>query len=254
MKGRDNNAGKPPRGDAPKSQGKPASEVSLESIVREVLLGKMGAWPALVSAINPHIIAITRSHPSMRGRKLANLEDDVAEVATSSLERLARDDFKNLRRFIAQRDEASGQASEGTATGSFESWLYGTVDFTIRDHLRKRFGRAPRSDDTGQRRPSRRDLGTLAQRLDQEPLDRAFVSTLGATKRITVAEIFEYATTHFDAIEAQALRLFYLEDKSAAEIAQELGLPDERAADKMIRKLNARLRYRFAADAEPGGA
>jgi DNA-directed RNA polymerase specialized sigma24 family protein len=215
----------------------------LVGLVREVLLGQTGAWPLLVGTITPQIVAIVRSHPSMREKKLAGLEDDVSEVTTSSLERLARDDFKNLQRFIARHATADRESAP-----SFASWLYGNVDFAIRDHLRKRFGRAPRADDTGQRRPSRRDLGTLAGRLDEEPLDRAFVSTLGATKRITVAAIFEYAAKHFEPADAEALRLFYLEDKSSAEIAQLLGLPDERAADKLIRKLNARLRYHFAAD------
>lgn len=221
------------------------ADEALEPLVGDVLAAKDGAWHALVSAITPHIWAIARSHPGMRGRRLASEDDDVAEVTTQSLERLARDDFKNLRRFVAQREAA------GTDGPSFASWLYGAVDFSIREHLRKRFGRASRSESPERHRPSRRDLGTLAERLDDEPLDRAFVSTLGATKRVTVAEIFAYASAHFEPSEAEAMRLFYLEDKSPAEIAAALALPDERAADKLIRKLNARLRYRFADEADP---
>ncbi len=240
--GRDAGKGGPPR---------PARvpEPELEPLVRAMVGGEREAWSALANAITPRIVAITRAHPSMRGRKLAGREDDVAEVTTSALERITRDDHKNLRRFLEQRDAASGE--EGT---SFDAWLYGMVDFTIRDHLRKRYGRAPRAEERGKGRPSRRDLNTLAGRLDEEPLDRAFVSTLGATKRVAVAEIFAYVNANFAPLEARALQLFYLEDKSAAEIAELLGLADERTADKLIRKLNARLRYRFAeAEEEPSG-
>lgn len=217
----------------------------LEPLVERVLSGQADAWQALVQAITPQIAAITRAHPSMRARKLASSEDDVAEVTTSALERLARDAFKNLRRFVAQKSASDG-AQEAP---NFDAWLYGAVDFTIRDHLRRRFGRAPREPGG---KPSRRELGSLAGRLSNEPLDHAFVTTLGASQRVAVAEIFAYATRHFEPHEARAFTLFYLEDKSTAEIAALLGLSDERAADKLIRKLNARLRYRFASEGSPG--
>jgi DNA-directed RNA polymerase specialized sigma24 family protein len=250
MSAGDNQDGEPPRAAERKSNrpSQPGSTTPLEPLVRALVRGEAGAWSALSSAITPHILAITRAHPSMRERKLASREDDVAEVITSALERIARDDFKNLRRYLQQRDE-SASAEQGA---SFEAWLYGTVDFTIRDHLRKRFGRAPRPEQRGSGVPSRRDLGSLAERLDDGPLDRSYVTTLGATKRVTVAEIFAYVTEHFDARETLAMQLFYLEEKSAAEIADALGLSDERAADKLIRKLNARLRYHFS-ELEPSG-
>lgn len=245
MSAGDNKGGR----DARRSRPARRDEPELEPLVRALLRGEPDGWDTLASAIAPRIVAIARTHPSMRERKLASREDDIADVTTSALERLRRDEHKNLRRFVEQRDAQQGGA-EGT---SFDGWLYGMVDFTIRDHLRKRFGRAPRAAQLATGRPSRRDLNTLAGRIDEEPLDPAFVSTLGATKRVTVAEIFAYVSSHFTPLEARALQLFYLEDKSAVEIAALLALADERAADKLIRKLNARLRYHFAdQQREPG--
>ena len=45
--------------------------------------------------------------------------------------------------------------------------------------------------------------------------------------------------------ELTAMRLYYAEERSFAEIAAALGLPDARDAERPVRRLNARLRYHF---------
>ena len=213
-----------------------------DALIRSVVEGNRDAEHTLIGELAPRIEAIARNHPELRRRGLSSLEDDVAEVRMAALERLLRDGHKNLSRYLHQR---SADASARPA--DFDSWLYGAVDFSVRDHLRKRFGRAPKTAPDSPKRPlpSRRDLGTLAGRFDDEQLDRSFIRTLGATQRLTATAIVDYMTAQFAHQEVEAMRMFYFEDRSFAEISQRLGLQGEREAEKLIRRLNARLRYRF---------
>jgi DNA-directed RNA polymerase specialized sigma24 family protein len=216
--------------------------VEVEDFVARAVAGEGGAFRELQALIQPTIAAIARSHPLLRKKGLAQLPDDVAEITTATLERFARSDFQNLRRFLERR----ASADEGRAT-SFDAWLYGAVDFVIREHVRKRFGRAPVVTGTPIRaQPSKRDLNTQAHRLDDVEPDRSFMRTIGMTAKLTVAEIFAHVERDFAADEARALRLYYAEDQDFEQIAEALGLADEKEAQRLIRKLNARLRYHFA--------
>jgi DNA-directed RNA polymerase specialized sigma24 family protein len=220
-----------------------ANMAELDELVRQTVAGEAGAWPALQAAVQPTIAAIARSHRSLRAKGLASLPDDVAEVTTATLERLARTDFQNLRRYC-ERADSSG--------GSFDTWLYGIVDFVIRDHLRQRYGRAPKAE-LERPQPSKRDLQSQAGRLDGDGLDRLLLSQVGMTMQLTVTQIFDYIERHFAPDETRALRMYFREDASLGEIAHALGLPDAKAADKLIRRCNARLRYRFLAGDQPDG-
>jgi hypothetical protein len=208
-------------------------------LVRGTLAGEPSAWPALQAALLPTVQAIARGHRSMRAKGLAMQPDDVAEVVASTFERLARDDFQNLRRFLERSEQSEG-------ADSFDSWLYGAVDFVVREHLRRRFGRAPRRDATPQRpQPSKRDLQSHAGRLEDGELDRMLLSQVGMTTRLTAAQIFAHIERDFAPAEAQALRMYFQQDASFDEVAQALSLADAREAERLIRRLNARLRYRF---------
>jgi predicted DNA-binding protein YlxM (UPF0122 family) len=70
------------------------------------------------------------------------------------------------------------------------------------------------------------------------------------TTRMTAAQIFAYIDDSFAPDEARALRLYYQDDLGFGEIARELGLDDEDSAARLVRRLNARLRYHFASEAE----
>lgn len=224
-----------------------------DALIRAVVAGDAQSWQELVTVLAPSMESIARSHPAMRKRGLALHGDDIAEVVTTTLERLARDGHRNLSRYLAQRD-----APESGRAQSFDSWLYGAVDFVIRDHLRKRYGRAPKPStpdacEECQPRASRRDLGTNASPLDEERLARSCARALGVTSQLSLAGIFAFVESEFDAAEIQAMRLYYQAERSFAEIASALDLPDARDAERLIRRLNARLRHRFAApDREEG--
>lgn len=211
--------------------------LDVDQLVGETIAGVPGAWQALQAAVQPTIVAIARRHATLRRKGLANLPDDVAEVCTATLERLAQHTFRNLREYVARRELGR--------TESFDSWLYGAVDFVIRDHLRARFGRAPQEDAKDVPRPSKRDLQTGADRLDAV-MDRAYLSTLSLASKATVAQILEHVAQSFTVAEAAALRMYYLEGKSFAELAEALALESPSAAEQLIRRVVARLRYRFA--------
>jgi DNA-directed RNA polymerase specialized sigma24 family protein len=222
----------------------------LRQLVQRTIAGDGLAWRELQAEIGPTIGAIACRHPGMRQRGLSALPDDIAEITTASLERLARSDFQNLKRYIERKP------AEASQPNSFDGWLYGAVEYVIRDHLRRRYGRAPRieSGEALQVQPSRRDLQSHAGRLADGGIERSFLVTVGMTAKLTAAQIFAHIERDFAADEARAMRLYYAQDCSFEEIAQELALPDGKSAERMIRRLNARLRYRFLAEEKDGQA
>lgn len=215
----------------------------LDSLLRRVVAGDSEAWRSLQTTVEPTIVAIARRHRDLRRKGLAASDDDVREVAVATLERLARDDFRNLRTFLLR----SGEQGE-IDTDALDDWLYGATDFEIREHLRRRFGRAPKPQDEGAPRPlAKRDLHTLAERIGTAEDHAAFFQTVGVTAQLTAAEIFRYMEGAFAQDELYAMQLHYVEEKSPAEIASLLGLDTEHSATRLIRRLNARLRHRFLA-------
>jgi DNA-directed RNA polymerase specialized sigma24 family protein len=215
-------------------------------LVQRILAGDLEAWPVLQQCLEPEIMNIARRHPSMRRKGLAGLPDDLAEIRTAALERLCAGQFNNLRQF-SERSALS--ASQGGET--FDAWLYGLVDFTVREHVRKRYGRAPKAqpDSAQAPQPSKRDLQSHAGRLDEQ-LERSLLASLSVTTRLTLAEIFAYIANDFTEDEARAVRLYFLEDRSFEDIARTLNLADAKTAERLVRRLNARLRYRFVGDSQ----
>lgn len=219
----------------------------LATRVRRASDGDTEAWRALQGQLEPTILAMARRHHGLRKARLADLPDDLAEVRTATFERLSRANFQNLRDFLQRNADNADDL-----TSSFDTWVYGTVDFVIREHLRNRFGRAPKlpADGSGPVRPSKQDLQSKAGRLDDAVLERAFLATLGMTMKLTLGEVFAHIQRDFNDDEARAMRLYYAEERSFDEVAHALGLADAKAAEKLIRRLNARLRYRFSQDSE----
>ena len=77
-------------------------------LLERTTAGDLHAWRSLQLHLAPQITRIVRAHRSMRAKGLAALPDDVAEVGTLTLERLASNDFENLRRFLALRGSEGG--------------------------------------------------------------------------------------------------------------------------------------------------
>lgn len=212
-------------------------------LVQRVLAGDAAAWRELQIAVEPAILRIARRHPSLLRKGLAAQPDDLAEIRTVALENLACANFSNLRRF----NERSASAA-APLTVSFDAWLYGLVDFVVREHLRKRFGRASGvmlESASGVRRLNKRELHSQAGRLEDHP-EPPMANAFGITTRLTLVEIQQFIDAEFSSQEAQAVRMHYLEGYRYEEIARQLGLGDGASAERLVRRLNARLRYRFA--------
>jgi DNA-directed RNA polymerase specialized sigma24 family protein len=215
---------------------------SLDTLVRAVVAGDSAAWAALQLEVIRRVDSIVPSHESVRARGLQRLDDDLQELKTATLERLSANDFRNLRRYVALLDDANLNRKQ-----TFESWLYGTVDFAIREHLRRRYGRAPTQpkNEFNTPSPSKRAFHTESLPLEDAEGSDALVHTLGITRGIAAAEIVTYVDDNFADDEVQAFRLHYLEDVAFSEIAQALALGDSHEAEKLLRRLTARLRLHF---------
>ena len=207
-------------------------------LVQRILHGEQAAWTALQGVLEPLITGMVRRHRDMRRKGLAERYDDVADVRTAALERLAAHQFQNLRVFLER-------SADARRPESFESWVYGVVDYAIRDHLRQRFGRAPKQPGWTGAQPSKRDLQSWAGRLDGER-ERDLQSAMGVTARLSLAQIQAFIAETFSPVEIDALELYYFQGRSHEELAHALALSDAKQADQLIRRLNARLRHRFA--------
>lgn len=217
----------------------------LDSLVQRTVTGDQGAWRELQIAVEPTIIAIAKRNPALRRKGLASSLDAQREIAVATLERFARDDFHNLRRFLE-----GPQNPESTAARDFDPWLYHAVQLEAQEYLRKLYGRAPKAAANGASRPraSKRDVNSQAGRIDDPANQSALLATLGMTTKLTVAEVFAHVDQTFEPEEAEALRLFYLQDLGFEDIAQHFKLDDVASAKRLIRRLNARLRECYASE------
>lgn len=209
-------------------------------LIRNTVRGDEAAWQEFVVEVAPTVEAMARTHRSLRAKGHTH-DDDLAEVLTATLGRMQKDQFRNLRQFLDQYDRLGPELAQ-----SFDGWLFGALDYSVREYLRQRYGRAPKVAPEGPPSLSRRDLGTHAARI---PTGADLVAPPeclpGVTTRLMLGQILRAVEGEFTTDEMRALRLYYGEDQSYAEIAQSMGLESPGTAEKLIRRLNARLRYRF---------
>lgn len=210
---------------------------SIDGLIEAAVGGDDNAWSQLIMELAPRIEHFARSHPAMRQRRLGSLYDHVADVKVACFERLAQHGRRNLARYLERRNTVQ-------PTQTFDSWLYGTVDYAVRDHLRRRFGRAPRLA-AGESSLSKRELNSGAGELDHEVLHQTAERISSVTAQLTAVEIFGYVGAAFERDEIRALHLHYVEGRDLRELAAAMNLPDEAAADRLLRKLKGRLRKRF---------
>lgn len=213
---------------------------ALSPLLDAVIAGQPGVWQAFQQALAPQLERWARAHRAFRRRKLAASIDDVRDVMVATLERLSAEEFQNLRRFRSAHPDCSEHDLSG--------WLYGTFDYALREHLRARFGRLGRRSELrpGQEGPSKRDLHTLAQRLETEPMHE---HTSGATTRVCAREIDAFVAQHFSAREALVLRAYIADDACFGALADEFALGGREDAQRFVRKLKERLRARFKRNA-----
>jgi DNA-directed RNA polymerase specialized sigma24 family protein len=199
-----------------------------DEIVTQVLRGDSAAWMTLFAKYGPIITTITRTNRSMGSYRSS--EDDVRNVMAQVFERLRRDDYRALRTFSPWRDK--------NATKTFNDWITIVTVNVIRNYITAKLG-APRVDKTS----AKQLVNTFARTLNldgDEPIVKPKM-----TDRETANQILAYARDHLAEDQFAALA-GWLEGTSFAELAKELGLPDARAADKLLRSALAKLRRQFA--------
>jgi hypothetical protein len=239
--------------------GAPLPDLVADPLVLGVVHGDRAAWFELTLHIEAWVEAHVPRHWRMRKARLARSQDDVRDVLLATLERVDRADFRALREYLERKQRAvpdvRGSSYDGLAELSFASWLAGLVDFAIRDHVRKRYGRAPSraqaapragQDDELPAPPvlSKRSLHSWAVHPTKTQSGQFGSAASGLSRLLTARSILRYASEVFDARE---LRFFerYLEHGTFDELAREFALAGPELARAEVRRLKERLRARF---------
>lgn len=215
------------------------------------------AWRALMVKLAPRLEGWARNNRLLKRCRLAG-DDDARAVMVAVLERLAANDYQNLGAFLAHQELAAPQPDlvaevirlgklddDDAATTDVDhgtplrAWMLRLVDFTSRDHVRRRLGWGQRDGA-----PSKRDLTTDAAALDDHPEPAARPPM---TDRLTVSKLVEEVSKHIDTFPAEMriAVIMWLDDAEPAEIAKKLDLGDPARAKALIRAGQARLRERF---------
>ena len=101
--------------------------------------GDRAAWFQLTLHIEAWVETHAPRHWRMRKARLASSYDDVRDVLLETLERVDRDDFAELRRYLERKREQVPDVRAETAAAelelSFAAWLASLVDFAIRDQV-----------------------------------------------------------------------------------------------------------------------
>ena len=237
-----------------------AFEQDLVTLVQRVAASKdTAAWRSLMVKIAPRLEGWARHNKLLKRCRLST-EDDARAVMVAVLERLAANNYENLKAFLAHTepappdddlvaeviklgkldDEGSAPGEPDDNTGTpLRAWLLRLVDFTSRDHVRKRLGWGPRDGS-----PNKRDLHSDAAPLEDSPEPAARPPM---TDRLTVSKLVAEVTQTIDTFPADmanAVRL-WLDDVDPIDIAKRLALADAGKAKALIRAGQARLRERF---------
>ncbi len=233
----------------------PLDDVVADPLVLGVVRGDRTAWFQLTLYIEQWVLTHVPSHWRMRKARLTQSEDDVRDVMLEVLERVGKDDFRALRQYLDRKladvpDVRNSAEEEEPQLTTFAAWLRGLVDFAIRDHVRKRYGRpSERPDDAhkeenGGPTITKRDLQSWAVHPTQPHSGQFGGAQPAVTRVLTARSILRYAAEVFDERELKLFRR-YLEQASFEELTTEFELTDKGAAEAEVRKLKERLRVRF---------
>ncbi len=241
----------------------PLDDLVADPLVLGVVRGDRAAWFQLTLYIEHWVSNQVPSHWRMRKARLGGSEDDVRDVLLEVLERVGDDDFRPLRQYLERKMQAVPDVrntADDAPQVTFASWLSGLVDYAIRDHVRKRYGRAPtpkageasEENESGEEAApkqalTKRDLHSWAVHPSASSSSGEFGGGNPAvTGVLTAHAILRYAAETFDERELGVFRR-YLEQASFEELAQEFELEGKQAAEAEIRRLKERLRARFRA-------
>lgn len=202
-------------------------EDRLEPMVRGVLAGDPRAWGQFWLAMDPTIEIIADRYRLCS--RAADRRDGRRDVVVRVMERLREGDFSRLRTFhelLLRRD------------GSFRAWLSVMTRRTAMNHVRDHAERVAEDASEAERRWI--ELLPLPEGIEE--------ATPASTRSAQIAEatrIQTYVEASFPPAQQKALRL-WLMGHSRDEIAGELGLPEPKHADLLVRSTLMHLRRRFS--------
>ncbi len=224
------------------------------------------AWRTLLRDIAPHIEAWARDSWLLRQWRLSS-DDDARTVMVNVIARLQRNDFDNLRRYVARRSpieeandaqltaltdmaklagaQVDDEAETRAAGTPLRAWLLTLVRFSTKDYVRQRMGWGVVAAGKGQEQGiNKRSVATDAAPLSDAP-ERAARPPITdyLTVRNMLEEIDEFMNSFPHGMKAAVT--LWMRDVSFTDIAGELELADAAAARKLVRAGHARLRERF---------
>lgn len=166
----------------------------------------------------------------MAARKSTRDYDQVMDRYTFVLERLREDDFRRLRSY----------SPDGRS--KFTTWLVVVASRLCVDHHRSVYGRHA-SDDSDPAAQRRRLVDLVGEDIPFDTIPDS--NGTDPQKRLRKLELREALAESIDALDAEDrlfIRLRYQDGRSAAEVAQSLGLASEFAAYRRQRSLLKRLK------------
>jgi DNA-directed RNA polymerase specialized sigma24 family protein len=214
----------------PREIGDEAEAERLVALVDRTLAGDVAAWHALWKGLVPVIHAVAAC-PRWTGR-LCRSEDDRDGIVVEVMDRLAAGGFEALRRFRDPEEERP--------VASFRKWIASVAIRACIDHVRAH----PES-------LGRRGSNDGPYWVCHDPLPEAdlFWGQAGdPTATIDARRLAERLGPELNAAQREALGL-WLADVDHADIAAELGLEGEKAAERLVRAAIQRLRRHVAAEA-----
>jgi DNA-directed RNA polymerase specialized sigma24 family protein len=190
------------------------------------------AWRELVAVLWPELTRIVRSSRTMAS--FARSEDHVRSVVLLVVERLGKDGCRAASLHRAWRETHPDR--------TLGDWLRIVTTNVARDYVRERKGRAALAE--GEEPADKRMVASLATLLpDDDELEPT--AGLSATSAYAVRELARWARQRLPPDQLAALDS-WLQGGRFEEIAQEIGVADGAAANRVVRAALAALRRHAA--------
>jgi len=207
-------------------------EQELEALVVAVAGADEIAWQRLWRMIEPPLLRMV-AHPQFLAR-LGQREDDRRNIVVAVMARLRVDKFQRLRLYLDARRE--------NPRLRFISWVRVVAKRVGIDYLRAHPDYVRRTD-TNASAPGRWvDAGTLP------PASQLVGDRPPITNRGTARELLQVAAGLVPEAHARALEM-WTQGETFGDIADSVGLPSARDAEKLVRAVIERLRRKYRDEA-----
>ena len=207
-------------------------EQELETLVVAVAGADEIAWQRLWRMLEPPLLRMV-AHPQFLAR-LGQREDDRRNIVVAVMARLRVDKFQRLRLYLDARRE--------NPRLRFISWVRVVAKRVGIDYLRAHPDYVRRTD-TNASAPGRWvDAGTLP------PASQLVGDRPPITNRGTARELLRFAAGLVPEAHARALEM-WAQGETFGDIADSIGLPSARDAEKLVRAVIERLRRKYRDEA-----